>query len=207
MLTGFTEVQVLGNMIGTDVTGTHALGNDVGIYLQVQDNAVQGVVLPMSTIGGTAAGAGNLVSGNSQQGIVINAGSYTVVQGNLIGTQADGISPLGNGSDGIVVDFTDSNGGESLLPTNITIGGTAAGAGNTIDDNGGRGVNVVNGGPITILANSIYGNGNPGIDLGGDGVTLNTPGGPHTGPNELQNFPVITEALAGSTTQVVRYAQ
>ncbi len=200
---GFTEVQVLGNMIGTDVTGTHALGNGTGIYVQEQDNVVPGVELPMSTIGGTAAGAGNLISGNVQQGIAINSGSYTVIQGNVIGTQADEVSPLGNCSDGILVDFTDSNGGEFLLPTNITIGGTAAGAGNTIDDNGGRGVNVVNGGPITILANSIFGNGNLGIDLGGDGVTLNTSGGPHTGPNELQNFPVITQALAGSTTQVV----
>ena len=199
---GFTGVQVLGNMIGTDVTGTQPRKRR-GHFMSVQDNVAAGVVLPMSTIGGTAAGAGNLISGNTVQGIGINSGSYTVVQGNLIGTQADGKSPLGNGSDGIGVDFTSSNSGTSLLPTNITIGGTAAGAGNTIDDNGGRGVNVVNGGPITILANSIYANGSLGIDLGGDGVTLNALGGPHTGPNELQNFPVITEALAGSTTQVV----
>jgi titin len=43
-----------------------------------------------------------------------------------------------------------------------------------------------------ILYNSIFSNTGLGIDLGDDGVTQNTPGGPHTGPNEFQNFPVLS---------------
>ena len=83
--------------------------------------------------------------------------------------------------------------------SNNTVGGTAAGAGNTIAFNGGAGVVVgSNSGDQAvgnaILSNSIYGNGALGIDLGDDGVTLNTPGGPHSGPNDLQNFPVLSQA-------------
>ena len=48
-----------------------------------------------------------------------------------------------------------------------------------------------------ILSNSIYANGKIGIDLGSEGVPLlNSPGSPHTGPNLLQSFPVLTEAVA-----------
>ena len=52
-----------------------------------------------------------------------------------------------------------------------------------------------------ILANAIFSNGGLGIDLGGDGVTLNDSKG-HTGPNHFQNFPVLTAAngtSAGTT--------
>ena len=84
-----------------------------------------------------------------------------------------------------------------------TIGGTAAGAGNVIADNGQAGVAVVDNfnGPTTgveILSNSIYANQGLGIDLGDDGVTPNHPGGPVYGPNNLQNYPVLTSAVVAS---------
>ena len=84
-----------------------------------------------------------------------------------------------------------------------TVGGTVSGAGNTIAFNAAAGVLV--GTSITgtesqdaILGNLIFANGALGIDLGDDGVTMNTPGGPHTGPNVLQNFPVITSATVSN---------
>jgi hypothetical protein len=53
------------------------------------------------------------------------------------------------------------------------------------------------------LSNSIFANVGLGIDLADDGVTLNTPGGPHVGPNEFQNFPEIEAAtVAGSSTTI-----
>ena len=68
-----------------------------------------------------------------------------------------------------------------------------------IDTNGGAG----NG----ILSNSILSNVAPGINLAvatdpPNEVTPNTPGGPHTGPNDVPNYPVLTSAVAGvqSTT-------
>ena len=85
--------------------------------------------------------------------------------------------------------------------SNNTIGGTVRGAGNTIAYNKLAGVAVVDAfnGPTTgvaILSNSIYANQGLGIDLGDDGVTPNHPGGPIPGPNNYQNFPVLTSAVS-----------
>jgi hypothetical protein len=50
-----------------------------------------------------------------------------------------------------------------------------------------------------VLGNRIYGNGSLGIDLGDNGVTINSTGGPNSGPNDLQNYPVLNSArLSGS---------
>jgi len=76
-----------------------------------------------------------------------------------------------------------------------TIGGNAA-AKNTIAFNGGDGVSVESGSSTgnSIVQNSVYNNGGLGIDLGADGVTPNDLGDTDTGPNALQNTPLITSA-------------
>ena len=86
----------------------------------------------------------------------------------------------------------------------IVIGGTAPEAGNVIAFNGGLGVYVRAGTGNAILGNSIFANGDLGIDLGvtannaNDGVTPNDPGDADAGPNDRLNFPVLTSArLAG----------
>jgi titin len=108
---------VEGNQIGTDPAGLTARPNGTGVV----------VVSPAAanTIGGAAAGAGNLISGNSEDGLLIDLGaSGTVVQGNLIGTTANGLAALPNGSNGLTV-----NG------AGTTVGGAAPGAGNVIAGN------------------------------------------------------------------------
>ena len=59
--------------------------------------------------------------------------------------------------------------------------------------NGGDGVEVAGALSVenTIRSNSIFGNGGLGIDLGTSGVTPNDPDDPDSGPNDLQNFPVL----------------
>jgi hypothetical protein len=114
---------VQGNRIGTDVTGTRALGNGVGLYQG--DGSV--------TVGGTAVGAGNVISGNAGDGIQLGYGG--VIQGNLIGTDVTGSQPLGNGGNGIMVIAYFTSFGN-------TIGGTAAGAGNVISANGRDGISM-----------------------------------------------------------------
>ncbi|MBN1148662.1 MAG: right-handed parallel beta-helix repeat-containing protein [Anaerolineales bacterium] len=137
--------QVLGNYIGVDASGTGALGNDLGGITISGD---------YNTVGGTASGAGNLVSGNSDTGITIN-GDYNQVLGNKIGTDASGSYGIGNGWNGVTV-YGSYN----------TIGGTTTGAGNLISANQHRGIailadnNQVLGNKIGTNASGTYGLGN-----------------------------------------------
>jgi hypothetical protein len=192
-----TNNRVQGNFIGTDVTGTSALGNAGG-----------GVAINQAAnnlIGGTTAGARNIISGNSFQGIGIfnGPGSGNLVQGNFIGTDVTGTAPLGNSTAGVQVISTASN----------VIGGSVAAA-NRIAFNGECGV-LVSGNAVlaAIRFNSIYSNVGLGIDLlgvgaypfVGDGVTPNDPddGDSANESNHLQNFPVLTSAVSDGTNTKV----
>ena len=78
---------IQGNKIGTDITGTLALGNThEGIYLEGARS---------NTIGGIVSGAGNLISANKTRGIFLVNARWNVIQGNLVGTKQDGVSALG----------------------------------------------------------------------------------------------------------------
>jgi titin len=114
--------KVLGNYMGTDVTGTKAIANQNGVHV----NAGQ-----YNTIGGTTAGARNVLSGNIHDGVLINSGNAkgNVIQGNYMGTNAAGTAKLGNGWYGV----------EISQPENV-VGGTAVGARNVISANGYAGV-------------------------------------------------------------------
>jgi titin len=118
---------VLGNFIGTDKTGTAPLGNQgPGLYLYSESSD--------NTIGGTAPGAGNVISANAENGIdIIGFADRYTVQGNLIGTDKTGTAPLGNAGNGVLIDNSANHN---------TIGGTAAGAGNVISGNGANGVRI-----------------------------------------------------------------
>jgi len=157
---GLWENRVQGNLIGTDVTGTTALGNGTGIAIAAGFN---------NLIGGTVPEARNVISGNNGPGIVISrieaVSIGNVVQGNLIGTDVTGSAPLGNAGDGITIYGACDN----------MIGGTEPGAANLIAHNGGRGVSVISGLGNAVWNNQIHSNGDLGIDLGEDGVTENDP--------------------------------
>jgi CSLREA domain-containing protein len=183
---------IAGNYIGTDATGTLARGNGIGIGSNV------GV---KSIIGGTTSGAGNLISGNTGDGISAGFTSNLIVRRNFIGTKADGTTALGNGGDGI--DINAGGGGDQIGGTN------AGGEGNIIAFNAEDGVQIDDVGVTpanhSILGNSIYSNGGLGINLSIDGVTPNDAGDADTGANNRQNYPVINAAVpAGSgSTRVV----
>jgi len=87
--------------------------------------------------------------------------------------------------------------------SNNQIGGAAADTGNLIAFNQAAAVSVESGTGNLIRDNSMFSNAGLGIDLGADGVTPNDATDADTGANNLQNYPVLTEALAnsdGSTT-------
>jgi Ca2+-binding RTX toxin-like protein len=129
---------IQGNYIGTDKTGLLNLGNlGAGIVAQAATNV---------TLGGMVAGAGNIISGNTTDGVNFNTNSTGTIAGNIIGLAADGVAVLGNGSDGIELN---SNTGV------ITVGGTAAGSRNIISGNTTNGVNVLGSSLAVIQGNYI----------------------------------------------------
>ncbi len=181
--------EVLGNFIGTRANGIAALGNgDDGVHILGEGN----------TVGGTAAGTHNVISGNGGDGVDLQgvATKDNKIEGNFIGTQASSTQGLGNGEDGVNIrDGAFDN----------TIGGTVSGAGNRIAHNGEDGMSVsTTSKGNRALSNFIFSNTGLGIDLGANGVTNNDTDDPDTGANNLQNFPVITSATrdqsAGFTT-------
>jgi hypothetical protein len=106
------------------------------------------------------------------------------VQGNAVGVDESGIKPLPNNGDGIKV------GGPGTAP-NVIGAATPGGPGaNHIAYNLGGGITAFGGTHDTIRGNSIHENG-LGIDLNGNGPTANDPLDDDTGPNALQNFPII----------------
>ena len=181
---GTTDNAVQGNFIGTDVTGTASLGN-AAPGIAIGDHAANNV------IGGTEAGAGNLISGNMSTGITIGTdvdpgATGNLVQGNYIGTDVTGSFALGNSNNGVNIccDATDN-----------TIGGTGPGARNIISANGNNGVkirgagtadNVVSGNYIGTDVTGTVARGNAGAGVAiDDGARANTVGGTTAGERNV----------------------
>ena len=153
---------VSGNYIGLDATGNVDLGN-----------ADQGVAIfggaTYNTVGGTTAGARNVISGNNGVGVRINESgtNYNTVSGNYIGTNAAGSAAVGNTFQGVQIDAGSGN----------VIGGTVAGAGNVISGNLDNGILITNGGVNNYVQGNIIGlnasgtavlaNGQEGVEVGG----------------------------------------
>lgn len=149
------NVDIQGNVIGTNAAGTVAMGNDDSGVIVINSSSVN--------IGGTAPGAGNLLSGSiSEYGVFVISSSDVLIQGNQIGTDINGTAPIPNFDGGIRIDFNSNDN---------TVGGTAAGAGNTIAFNTGYGVGVLsnNCARNLISRNSFFCNTGLGIDLNGVG--------------------------------------
>jgi hypothetical protein len=189
---GSTGNLLIGNYIGTDPTGQSPLPNG-------RDGVLIFNTATSNTVGGTTAGAGNVISGNRYDGVFISdAGtSANYVQGNYIGTDASASVALGNVG-GVLI-----SGGA----TRNTIGGTNAGAGNTIAFNAGAGgvndFNVpfrggvgvqVDGGSTSadaILSNSIFAN------ASAQGIALTN------GGNANEPAPTVASVTSGSTSTTI----
>jgi hypothetical protein len=153
LIQGTTNSTIQGNYIGVDVTGNNRL---------LGPPPAQGAILVGGsdcsniTIGGTAPGAGNVIGSQQTEVAISNSSNHDIiVQGNSIGVGADGVTNIG-GNTGVWLDHGTYNN---------TIGGTAAGAGNQIANNSGYGVFVASGNGNAILGNSIHDNGGLGINL------------------------------------------
>jgi uncharacterized repeat protein (TIGR01451 family) len=126
---GTSGNQLQGNLVGTNSTGTAALGNNRGVEITLGATG--------NTVGGTVPGARNLISGNSTDGVALSgAGTeFNVVEGNVIGVSKFLDGALPNGTFGVSI---------SLGATNNTIGGIAPNSGNVIANNPSAGVFLTN---------------------------------------------------------------
>jgi hypothetical protein len=183
-----SQVEIVGNSIGTNTIGGELGNNAHGV--QLLNTSL--VSIQDCTIGN------NLLRGVSIEG----ESDYWSLHGNRIGTTAAG-GDIGNGTDGVYVaafapdsNYTSYGSGGYMGP-----GSPEELPGNKVAFNGGAGVRVL--APTVyfqIRANEFWNNGGLAIDLAGNGVTPNDAGDGDTGPNRLQNFPVITLATPSRVT-------
>ena len=110
------RVTVIGNYCGTDATGTLDRGN---LWAGISVNGSDSI-----TIGGPGAFEANICSGNHHEGIYLSGSTNTTIVNNLIGTDVNGTSPIGNDGYGVRL-------GENSANSNNVIGGSLASA-NTI---------------------------------------------------------------------------
>ena len=191
---------VAGNYIGLNPAGTAAIPNalcGVDIYLASSN-----------LIGGAVAGAGNVISGNLDQGILIqNAGSVgNLIQGNLIGLNAAGTAQISNNWSGIEL-----YGG----PAGNQIGGTGV-ARNFISGNGEYGVIVDNASSLNVIQGNTIGlnisntlavpNGWTGVSFY-SGATSNLLGGTTYGAANLiagNALGGVAVEFTGATNNIIR---
>jgi hypothetical protein len=197
---GPVDTVITRNVVGLDASGFVMAGNS-----NLSDR-LGGVLVeagPGTTIG--AAGSANLIGGNFGPGITVGllsqaspASGVTIV-GNVIGV--NGAFSLGNTGGGIALRNASANliGGDDTMAN--------AGTENVIWYNGGAGVSVQGAASTgnSVRFNSLTGNAGLGIDLGGDGlVNANDADDFDTGPNGLQNRPVLTSVLNNVVPGVTR---
>ena len=176
------ECKVVGNYIGTNATGSAALGNGgSGVTL--------GYGSHHNDIGGASPARGNVIAASSRYGIhlLTEADSFGItqanqVQNNFVGTNTSATLNLGNALAGVFIENSLNN----------TIGG-AAGSGNCIRFNR-KGVVVAAGDwsmGNSVTYNAVWSNQLIQIDLGHDGSTPNDVGDVDTGPNGFQNTAIL----------------
>ncbi|OJW19635.1 MAG: hypothetical protein BGO49_14400 [Planctomycetales bacterium 71-10] len=172
---------VVGNWIGTDAAGASGLGN-----------GRDGVVFSGATQGRIKD---NVISGNLGGGIVLkDRAAGNLVVGNVVGLAPDGLTPLENCRDGVLVDGAPEN----------AIGGPGPALANRISANGGSGIRARGGSTgLTIQGNWIgvdptetvrLGNQGDGVSLASDGVMV---GGPDAADGNVIAFNGLGTTGAG----------
>jgi uncharacterized repeat protein (TIGR01451 family)/CSLREA domain-containing protein len=154
---------IQGNYIGADVSGTTVLSNTLsGVVIQDAAN---------NDVGGTVAGAGNLISGNGQYGVIImdsdpliHLATVNEVQGNYIGTNLNGNAAVPNQGAGVLISNAWAN----------MVGGTCANCPNVISGNVLQGVRLIGADDNTVRGNYIGTdvNGAVAIPNGSHGVVI-----------------------------------
>lgn len=212
-----SSVDIHNCMVGIDSSGTNPVPNGHGILVQGSINAIShstvsgntgngivfdgatnfsirrsefgtnvhsSIAIPNGLDGAVfrSSGPGDVrtstFSGNVQSGLHLESGNTDIrIDGNYVGTGPTN-EVLPNGEHGLLIDgSTNTRVGESLC--------------NVFAHNTGDGIRVLSGTQNRFLEFQTYNNGGMGIDLGGDGVTPNDVDDTDSGPNNLQNYPLL----------------
>jgi len=214
------NVTINGNYIGTDATGNVAVSNGQNADASTRD----AIAFDASGTNDNLRITNNVIGGYSAALVELwnSTSNGVVITGNRIGVGANGVSQIVSGN---IEDLVSIGGGTSH--SNVIIGGetTELGntiafsarsgirvestgnnlqvIGNTIRNNALTGVYVVGSTRAALVSNRIYANGQIGIDLNENGVTLNDPGDSDSGPNNLLNFPAITSVNVSGNNQLI----
>lgn len=135
---------VLGNYVGTDVTGSRSLGNGDGISINTGS--------PRTFVGDGSLPGRNVISANTGQGVSVTAAGSAAnfILGNWIGTDATGGVEMGNGANGVSLSI---GAGQNFVEDNRIVANT------------GNGIDVDDCSENLIRRNSIFGNQGAGIVL------------------------------------------
>ena len=155
------------------------------------DGSTAGAADGLIISGGGSTVRGLIISNFSRNGITLSGAGGNTIESNWIGVDSTGTAAAGN-SVGILVSSSGN-----------IIGGTTAGTGNVIAFHSGAGIEIAfTASSNALLGNGIHSNTGLGIDLGGNGATLNDANDNDSGANEQTNFPVITIASRSSVNVV-----
>lgn len=217
-----TNNTVAGNFIGTDYNGTADLGNDDhGVYI--------GAGVTHITVGGATSASRNIISGNNQTGVNVQAGSLNTISNNYIGTNASGAAAIGNGAEGVILQADENQVTNNLISGNVTVGvniqfeasnNTVAGnyigtnaAGTAAIANGSHGVSLNHaassntiGGTTTESRNIISGNGSKGVNTEDTGTDNNTILGNYIGTNAAGTAAIANNigiGIAGGSGNII----
>lgn len=196
--------------LSANKVGTNKLGN------AIVANATSPGAFAIEIYDGTGLTiSGNQISGNGGKGLYFSGLTNTSVSGNLIGTAADGVTPLANNAAGIFLDgsfcqFVDA-GYERTPRPKVAMTGCNVFSGNTIAHNSGDGFFMYGGVGAFILGGSIHSNSGKNINLDYSPGTPPYPplpndvGDSDPGPNDRQNWPEITSVTQSGGTTTVAY--
>ena len=198
-------------------------GDSPGANLTIEYNEVDS---PNGTPGG---GHTNTFDGI----LIVGTGTNVTIQYNLVRNQQGGGLEFGFAGGTVISGTSQGNtissngftsaGVRSAEPIGIVAWALSATSAltikqNVVTGNAGPGVTVISATGVTITQNSIFSNGSLATDVGIDlnpvsgdpntytaqGVTINTPGCTHSGPNNLLNFPIIESAIISGSNLILR---
>ena len=176
------NVNIFGNFIGTNQTGTAALANQAGLYIESSNNITIGSALPANR---------NIIAGsffffNASACIVLSNSPGAIIKGNYVGTNAAGTAKLGNSLAGI----------SCMASDGTIIGGTTAAERNIVSGHVISGISIESSSSTQIRGNYIgtnvsgtgaLGNANEGISINGSGEV-----------NSATNNSIINNVISGN---------